>query len=194
VVSHWHPNARIRTVRDVWDVEGQRHTPSGDRDVIKPIPLLLRDNARRYGVTHAVAGHLASDDAPPAGVILIDSHHGTEGRDDRRALALVAADRNRPAELFHGFFSDATMIAGGAYVRIFDGWQPQPSPVPTLLLRAAPTREMRDADPGGDWSPCWPLPHEVVDIPGDHYTMVDGDAGTTAAAMRSWLRELDPAW
>ncbi|MDW5325038.1 type I polyketide synthase [Plantactinospora sp. KLBMP9567] len=145
-------------------------------------------------VAHAVAGHLASDDAPPAGVILIDSHHGAEGRDDRRALALVAVDRNRPAELFHGFFSDAMMIAGGAYVRIFDGWQPQPSPVPTLLLRAAPTREMRDADPGGDWSPCWPLPHEVVDIPGDHYTMVDGDAGTTAAAMRSWLRELDPAW
>jgi hypothetical protein len=119
---------------------------------------------------------------------MIDSHQGT-GRDDQRALALVSVDRNRPAELFDGFFSDSMMIAGGAYMRLFDDWQPEPAPLPTLLLRAAPTREMLDMDPDADWRPRWPLPHEAADIPGDHYTTLSTDAEATAAAMRTWLRE-----
>ncbi|WP_430781778.1 beta-ketoacyl synthase N-terminal-like domain-containing protein [Actinoplanes sp. G11-F43] len=325
-------------------------------------------------VAHAVATALFADGTPPAGIILIDSHLG--GRDDPRALALVAADRRRPAELFHGVFADTTMIAGGAYVRIFEDWHPEPFPpaqpqplgeslpelagkslpepveaslpelfgeglgkpveaslpelfgeglgkpveaslpelfgdglpepveaslsepvgeglsepvevsltepvgeglrepveesrfeavegrlgepveirragvlddplgdpieglrfepvvgplpeliedrpseliedpltapsedrraepdrvsaaaqetagVPTLLLRAAPTREMREADPDRDWSPHWPLPHATVDIPGDHWTTTTTDAPTTANAIRHWLSTL----
>ncbi|MFC6016100.1 SDR family NAD(P)-dependent oxidoreductase [Plantactinospora solaniradicis] len=157
---------------------------AGDR------PVVLVGECTGGGVAHAVAGQLAADGMPPAAVVLVDTHHGATARDDRRSLALVAADGNRPEELFHGYFSDATMIAGGAYVRIFDGWQPDPSPVPTLLLRAAPTREMLDADPDGDWLPRWPLPHRSADIRGDHYTVFGDDADTTAAAMRTWLRDV----
>jgi thioesterase domain-containing protein len=163
-------------------------TLAGDR------PVVLVGHCTGGGVAHAVAGKLAADGDPPAGLILIDTHHGTAGRDDKRALALVAVDRNRPEELFNGFFSDAMMIAGGAYLRIFDDWQPAPLPVPTLLLRAAPTREMLDTDPAADWLPRWPLPHEAVDIPGDHYTVLSDDAETSAAAMRTWLRGRDAAW
>ena len=150
-------------------------------------PVVLVGDCTGGGVAHGVAGKLAADGHPVAGEILIETHHGAEGRNDRRSLAIVAADRNRPEELFNGFFSDALMIAGGAYLRIFDGWQPEPSPVPTLLLRATPTREMLDTDPDGDWQPRWPLPHEAVDIPGDHYTVLSTDADTTAAAIRTWL-------
>jgi hypothetical protein len=78
-------------------------------------------------------------------------------------------------------------------VRVFDGWQPDPSGVPTLLLRATPTREMLDADPDRDWLPRWPLPHRAVDIRGDHHTALGDDADTTTAAMRAWLRELSAA-
>jgi thioesterase domain-containing protein len=156
-------------------------TLAGDR------PFVLVGHSTGGGVAHAVGRRLAADGNPPAGTILVDSHHGTAGLDDKRALALVAVDRNRPAELFDGFLSDAMMIAGGAYVRIFDGWEPEPSPVPTLLLRAAPTPEMLDADPDRDWRPRWPLPHDVVDIPGDHYTVLGADAETTAAAIRAWV-------
>ncbi|RSM69615.1 DNA-binding protein [Actinoplanes sp. ATCC 53533] len=158
---------------------------AGDR------PFVLIGDSAGGEVAHAVATHLTAEGTPPRGVILIDSHHGAEGRDDQRALALVTVDRNRPAELFDGFFSDAVMIAGGAYVRIFEGWVPEPTGLPTLLLRAAPTREMLEIDPDRDWRPHWPLPHDVVDVPGDHYTTLNADVATTAAAIQSWLRDQD---
>ncbi|WP_328751218.1 type I polyketide synthase [Streptomyces sp. NBC_00285] len=62
-----------------------------------------------------------------------------------------------------------------------------PAPVPTLLLRGRPTPEMRRIDADGDWLPHWPLPHDSADVPGDHYTVVHQDAGSTAAAIRAWL-------
>jgi hypothetical protein len=46
---------------------------------------------------------------------------------------------------------------------------------------------MLDTEPDRDWRPRWPLPHEAVDIPGDHYTVLSHDAETTAAAIRAWL-------
>ncbi|MEO3930499.1 type I polyketide synthase [Micromonosporaceae bacterium B7E4] len=163
------------------------------RTLVGDRPVVLVGECTGGAIAYAVAGQLAADGVPPAAVVLVDTHLAA-GRDDRRALALVAADRNRPEELFHGFFSDAVMIAGGAYVRVFDGWQPDPSGVPTLLLRATPTREMLDADPDRDWLPRWPLPHRAVDIRGDHHTALGDDADTTTAAMRAWLRELSAAW
>ena len=160
---------------------------AGDR------PFVLIGDSTGGGVAHAVATHLAAEGLPPRGVVLIDSHHGTDGHDDQRALALVTVDRNRPAELFHGLFSDATMIAGGAYVRIFEDWVPEPAGLPTLLLRAAPTREMREIDPERDWRPRWPLPHDVVDVPGDHYTTLTTEVGATVAAIRGWLHDRESA-
>ncbi|MEU8661114.1 alpha/beta fold hydrolase [Actinoplanes philippinensis] len=154
---------------------------AGDR------PFVLIGHSTGGGVAHAVAAGLTAEGTPPAAVILADAHHSAAGREDPRALALVAADRNRPAEMFDGVFSDAVMIAGGAYVRLFDGWAPEPSEVPTLLVRAVPTREMREIDPDGRWQPFWPGRHDVVDVPGDHYSMLTTDAAATADAIRAWL-------
>ncbi|HYS38101.1 MAG TPA: hypothetical protein VEO01_20985, partial [Pseudonocardiaceae bacterium] len=136
----------------------------------------------------AVAAELTAQGAPPAGVILIDTHHG--GRDDVRLLALMSEDRDRPDEQFTDLIEDSVVIAGGGYVRIFDGWRPEPLPVPTVLLRAGPTRHMRELDPRHDWRARWPVRHDVIDIPGDHGSVLGADAATTAAAMRSWLRTL----
>ncbi|WP_086661926.1 hypothetical protein [Lentzea kentuckyensis] len=47
--------------------------------------------------------------------------------------------------------NDAAILAGGGYVRIFDGWRPPPSTAPTPLLRAGPTREMLARDPDRAW-------------------------------------------
>jgi hypothetical protein len=62
--------------------------------------------------------------------------------------------------------------------------------VPTVLLRAGPTSRMRELDPQHDWRAHWPVPHDVIDIAGDHGSVLDEDAPTTAAAIRTWLRTL----
>jgi polyketide synthase 12 len=58
---------------------------------------------------------------------------------------------------------------------------------PTLLVRAAdslgPEGSRRRAD--------WGYEHTAVEVPGDHFTLMEGEfAAGTADAVDSWLREL----
>ncbi|QWA20563.1 hypothetical protein KJK32_02315 [Streptomyces sp. JCM17656] len=133
-----------------------------------------------------MARHLAQTGHTPAGVILIDTHAGVLRRDDPRGLALMSAGAALPADIVDEL-DDALLIAGGGYARVLENWQPEPSPVPTLLLRGRPTAHMREADPERDWQPRWPLPHDSADLPGDHYSVLNRDADSTAAAIRTWL-------
>jgi hypothetical protein len=78
----------------------------------------------------------------------------------------------------------------GAYNRIFLGWEPEPVDTPTLLVRATePTPAMEASADGrnGNWRTSWPLPHDCLDVPGDHLTMMREHAGTTASAIRTWI-------
>ncbi|MEV6766938.1 hypothetical protein AB0N16_41200 [Streptomyces sp. NPDC051105] len=58
---------------------------------------------------------------------------------------------------------------------------------PALLLRGRPTAEMLCGAPDGAWRPHWTLPHDGVDVPGDHYPVLHQDADSTASAIRAWL-------
>ncbi|ONK09689.1 type I polyketide synthase [Streptomyces sp. MP131-18] len=149
-------------------------------------PVVLVGYCAGGTIAHAVARHLARAGRPPAGVVLLDSDAAVLRRDDARALALVAAGAGLPDDVADQF-DDSLLITGGGYARVLEDWRPEPSPVPALLLRGRPTAEMRRIDPGRDWQPHWPLPHDAVDVPGDHYSVVHRDAETTAAAIRAWL-------
>lgn len=156
------------------------------RDLSHGRPLVLVGYCAGGAIAHAVARHLAGEGQPPAGVVLLDSHAGVLRRDDARGLALMAAGAALPDDVADEF-DDSLLMAGGGYARVLEQWQPEPSPVPTLLLRGRPTAHMRRIDADGDWQAHWPLPHDTADIPGDHYSLVHHDADTTAAAIRAWL-------
>ncbi|MDT7845854.1 type I polyketide synthase [Streptomyces justiciae] len=149
-------------------------------------PVVLVGYCAGGAIAHAVARELARAGEPPAGLILLDGHAGVLRRDDERALALMAAGAELPDDVVVEF-DDSLLIAGGGYARVLENWEPEPSRVPTLLVRGRPTAQMLRIDPEADWQPRWPLPHEAVDVPGDHYTLVHHDADTTAAAMHAWL-------
>lgn len=149
-------------------------------------PVVLVGYCAGGAIAHAVARELAQSGRPPAGLILLDAHAGVLRRDDERALALMTAGAELPDDVV-AEFEDSLLIAGGGYARVLENWDPEPSPVPTLLVRGRPTAQMRRIDPDGEWLPRWPLPHDTADVPGDHYTLVHHDADTTAAAMRAWL-------
>ena len=61
----------------------------------------------------------------------------------------------------------------GGYLRMLSGWRPAPIDVPTLLIRA------EDEAAG---QAAWPLPHTVVTVPGDHFTLIEEHAPGTAEA------------
>jgi hypothetical protein len=95
-------------------------------------------------------------------------------------------------ERYRMIWSDASLTSMGGYGIVLSPWQPDPLAARTLCVRAAEPLAGTIIDPSGrlDWRPSWPLPHEVTDVPGDHFTVLESHADTTAAAVRTWLASL----
>ncbi|WP_406254058.1 type I polyketide synthase [Streptomyces chartreusis] len=148
-------------------------------------PLTLVGYSSGGWQAHLLAAVLTEAGAPPRALVLLDS---PETPDENLALAMVATScrlmRDHP---------DVPVVADqltatAHYGRLFDGWRPAPAvEAPrTLFVSAA------EHDPAlllGADRPEWPLPHEAVEVPGTHISLLDGDADTTAHAVHAWLLE-----
>lgn len=97
----------------------------------------------------------------------------SEGMDERQDT-YVPVDDNR-------------LLAMGAYFRLFGGWKPEAVKTPTLLLRAGERFFDWTRSTDGDWRSYWDLEHTAVDVPGNHFTMMEEHAPTTAQAVEGWL-------
>ncbi|MEV6669547.1 type I polyketide synthase [Streptomyces sp. NPDC051162] len=145
---------------------------------------------------HTVAARLAATGTPPLGLVLVDTYHVTPDLENEPwLLALPARISRQMGERFDTAVDDMSMAVLGAYTRIARGWQPEPTDVPTLLLRAAepPPQSPAHVSPRtrvGERRTSWPVPHIAVDVPGDHWSMTEEHAHTTAEAVRAWLGAL----
>jgi hypothetical protein len=85
--------------------------------------------------------------------------------------------------------TDDALTAMNWYMRLFIGAVPEAIAAPTLFIR--PNEPLAEAGtPDFDWRARWELPHTVVDVPGDHMTMIDTHAKTTAQGVQTWLAEI----
>ncbi|MEU9890507.1 type I polyketide synthase [Sphaerisporangium sp. NPDC051011] len=170
------------------NVEGLRAC-AGDR------PFVIVGRSMGGCVAHAVASALEEEGLVPAGLALIDSYPidaaVREGFDWwQRAMIGGMLDRiDRFALNVH----DDRLTAMGLYNRHFVGWRPGPIEAPILLLRAREPLLGTTVDPTGvhDWRAYWPVAHEAVDIPGDHFTTLEEHADSTAKAVRAWVETLE---
>ncbi|MFF4038103.1 type I polyketide synthase [Streptomyces sp. NPDC001816] len=148
---------------------------------------------------HAVAARLAETGTPPAGLVLVDTYHVTPEREaEPWLLALPARAALAMGEGFDTAVEDMALAALGAYTRMLRGWCPEPVDVPTLLVCATDQLpEMRthgSRETGShDWRASWPQLSETVDVPGDHWTVAEEHAPTTAQAIRSWVNRVGKA-
>ncbi|EFL28210.1 erythronolide synthase, modules 5 and 6 [Streptomyces himastatinicus ATCC 53653] len=145
---------------------------------------------------HSVAARLASAGTPPSGLVIVDTYHVTPDREDEPwLLAMPARVPLEMGERFDRAVDDMSMAAFGAYARMTRGWRPEPTGVPTLLVRATErvpemrTHGGREAH-GGAGRTSWLEPYDTVDVPGDHRSMTETHARTTAEAIRAWLTAL----
>ena len=141
---------------------------------------------------HTVTRRLEAMGSAPVGQILLDTYLIGEGNSDKDwllSLPAVIAPR-LGGDQFTGD-EDSGVAALGAYTRMFLGWEPEPVDTPTLLVRAMePTPAMAAGADPDEWPTSWPLPHTVVDVPGDHVSFLQDHAASTAAAARSWIGSL----
>jgi polyketide synthase 7 len=137
-------------------------------------------------VAHALAGYLEKRGIQPSAVVLLDTYGPHLGH----VLSLFQgeiAGRLLSAHAEMGYAtSDAWLTAMGRY-NGFD-WTPLAPAAPTLLVRASEPMTPWERD--FDWRSTWPTATTVVDVRGDHFTMMGEHADTTAAVVDEWLTRI----
>ncbi|MGW2892490.1 type I polyketide synthase [Streptomyces griseoruber] len=144
-------------------------------------PIVLLGRSSGGWIAHAVAEHLAAHGTPAAAVVLADTFSRTADGSSTRLMVSQLLENEEAAELL----DDQRLVAMGGYFRVFADWTPRALRTPVLLLRA--TDEVPGAAPG-ERGAGWEHAHHVVDVPGDHFSMLDAHHRTTADAVASWLR------
>ncbi|MBL1120247.1 SDR family NAD(P)-dependent oxidoreductase [Streptomyces sp. 110] len=148
-------------------------------------PYVLVGRSLGGTVAHAVTSELERLGRGPRGLVLIDTYPlDGDSRAQEWLLGLPAR-----AAVEEGAPDDAALLAMGAYLRMFADWTPCAVTTPTLYLRAGrPTPEMAGKD---GWQATWPLPHDLIEVAGDHFTVLTEEVADTAEALLGWLEKLD---
>ncbi|MEU8779589.1 type I polyketide synthase [Streptomyces sp. NPDC048606] len=141
-------------------------------------------------VAHAVARRLEELGRPVEGVVMLDSFSRGQGMADRFQAAVV----REQAERFDFVSAPGTQLtAMGGYLSLFEDWDAPEVGAPTLVVRADDpmTGGEERAEEGADDRP--PTPEHagtVVEVPGNHYTLMERHAHTTATAVDEWILKL----
>nr|APD71824.1 type I polyketide synthase 11 [Streptomyces sp.] len=148
-------------------------------------PFVLLGHSSGGMLAHAVAGRLENAGVFPEAVVLIDIY----SHDDDAILGIQPGLSEGVDERQGSYVpvDDSRLLAMGAYFRLFGGWKPEAVKTPTLLVRAEEQFFDWTRATDGDWRSYWDLEHTVVDAPGNHFTMMEQHAQTTARAVEEWL-------
>ncbi len=147
-------------------------------------PITLVGRSTGGWMAHAVARRLEDLGVVANAVVLLDSLDP-----DQLKEAQVTAAHQMLTDGNDVWLDDLRLIAMGAYLGMFSDWRPEPITAPTLLVRAGESY----AQPGqsGNLRTTWPLADTVLDVPGNHFTMLDAPhAESTAEAVDCWLTAL----
>ncbi|MCP2268761.1 Acyl transferase domain-containing protein [Actinokineospora diospyrosa] len=170
-------------------------------------PVFLLGHSGGATLAHSLATRLAQQGRPPAGLVLVDIYPLDHPMMNEWSTELSEGVFERREQYVP--MDDARLTAMAWYGRLF--WQvPDPDlSIPTLLVRATePLGEVT-----GDWRSSWPTvstapavstPSAVsavstvadvstvaavsmVDVTGNHFTMMSEHAGSTADAVHHWI-------
>ncbi|MFF5961939.1 thioesterase domain-containing protein [Streptomyces luteogriseus] len=197
----------LRGVRDVWSlmlpgfVTGQPVAADVDaaaefavrliEDLVGDEPFVLAGRSSGGRVAHEVTSRLEERGRSPQGLVLIDSY--LAGYDATSYIVPVMESKAIELERDFGRMTGTRLTAMAAYFGMFEHWQPREISTPTLLVRASECYGVepgQEQPPAEQWQSAWPLPHEAIDVPGNHYTMLEGHGDVTAAAVHEWLTRL----
>ncbi|WP_394851027.1 type I polyketide synthase [Pendulispora rubella] len=135
---------------------------------------------------HGVAERLEQMGVNPRAVVLLDSLSlkGERWGKVRAPLRNMAIN-----ERAFGLVTDDQLTGMAAYMVVFDGWKPNPIKTPIVVVRARECIPEWEGDRLTDdfWRGSWDMPHEILEVPGDHFTIVNENANTTALAIHEWF-------
>jgi len=152
-------------------------------------PFVLAGHSSGGLVAHSVAVHLASMGITPAAVVLIDTY-SAQRKEFSKEFWSMLPEMVLPGGARLGDAGEDAWLTAMAHYFSLD-WSGRPeTDIPTLLVRAEePLGGSQDND---DWRSSWAFSSEitVIDVPGNHFTMMTDHAGSTARAVNAWLTGL----
>ncbi|NLU81017.1 SDR family NAD(P)-dependent oxidoreductase [Micromonospora sp. HNM0581] len=133
---------------------------------------------------HATAGELERHGYGPTGVVLLDTYLTTGSTTPTFFTHMLDSLLDREAT--YGEFSSARLSAMGRYVRLLQSCPIESIGTPVLFVR--PQESIVAGDDDG-WRATWETPHTLREVPGDHFTMMEGQVATTAGVVRDWISQ-----
>ncbi|MFZ1925949.1 MAG: alpha/beta fold hydrolase, partial [Solirubrobacteraceae bacterium] len=133
-------------------------------------------------LAHALASRLERGGKPAEALVLIDAQPPTGAPSSAVLQAALAPVFDSDV---YEFLNDDRLMAMGAYLRLLVDWRPAEIGAPTLLVVAE--ERLADQPASDEWPAPKALPNLVVDISGDHFTLLEDHVAGTAAAVEEWL-------
>jgi len=153
-------------------------------------PAALAGYSSGGWLAHAIAARLEERGGRAAAVVLLDTWFPGDRipqSDIDEELRGIAVN-----EQAYALMTEAQVTAQGGYLDLFDGWRPAEIDAPIVLLRAGermPQQPGADDDPDTPSAAEWKLAHDTVDVAGNHQTMMNEFAASTAVAVHRWLAD-----
>ncbi|BBC30131.1 Polyketide synthase [Streptomyces graminofaciens] len=153
-------------------------------------PKVLLGSSSGGTLAHAAAARLEALGAGPAAVVLLDTYLSDDEAMTQFDDVLVSGmfereDRAAPMD-------GTRLTAMGRYFQLLDDWTPPPVKAPVLLVRASQPLAEPAPDSGIDWRASWQSAHSVLDVPGNHWSMMEQHLKTTVQAVTGWLDSAVP--
>ena len=144
-------------------------------------PFVLLGHSTGGTLAYAVAVRLENMGRAPAGLVLLDSYMGGAVFEVLPQVFghLFESERALPT------MTDAALTAMSAYSGLLAEWAPVEISAPILLVRA--TQPMPGGLSDSQSAPVLDVDHTAVEAAGNHFTMMEDGADSTALAVQGWL-------
>ncbi|GAB3152768.1 hypothetical protein GCM10027258_54350 [Amycolatopsis stemonae] len=149
-------------------------------------PFVLLGSSSGGMLAHAAAELLEEQGTPPLAVVLLDSYLPREDSPLERFRDELLGGMFDREELFAPM-DVARLSAMSWYFRLMGGWSPAKLSAPVLLVRSSEPPVADGSLAPEEWQTHWDTADTVVDVPGNHFTMVEDHAATTAETVCGWL-------
>ncbi|MEU1518320.1 type I polyketide synthase [Streptomyces sp. NPDC005811] len=158
-------------------------------------PFVLTGSSSGGILALAAARHLERAGHPPLAVVLLDTYMPRADSPFTRFSAQMLGGMFDRESMFAHMDTDR-LSAMSWYIRMIGEWDPGELSAPVLLVRPAEPPVSPDGPEPlapGEWQSSWEGADRVVDVPGNHFTMMESHAATTAGALADWIATVLPS-
>jgi thioesterase domain-containing protein len=145
-------------------------------------PFVLVGYSTGGDIATGVAIALERDGVAPLGLVLLDTFLLDEGKPPRLFSGMMG--QLLEGDRIEKRIDDRQVLAMGAYMRMLDEGLPGSVAAPSLLVKAQETLG------GGLRDEGWRATDSTIEVLGNHFTIIEEHAETTAMAIETWLAKM----